>query len=71
MLVSRLPIARIILTTQRVAARAFVSGIDTRAFSTVAMKTAEQIDIDKKKGALAYVPSTSDFELSPISGLIG
>ena len=70
MLVSRLPIAKIVHATQRAAARAFVSGINTRAFATAATKAVDQIDIDKKNGALAYIPSTSDFELSPISGFL-
>lgn len=70
MLVSRLPIAKIVQATQRAAVRAFVSGINTRAFATAATKAVDQIDIDKKNGALAYIPSTSDFELSPISGFL-
>lgn len=33
-------------------------------------KSTEQLDIDKKKGALAYVPFASDFEMTPLMGTI-
>ena len=37
-----------------------------RVFSTT--KTTEQLDIDKKHGVLAYVPSEVSFDLQPLSG---
>lgn len=41
-----------------------------RSFATAQTKgkSTEQLDIDKKKGALAYVPFASDFEITPLMG---
>ena len=41
-----------------------------RSFATAQTKgkSTEQLDIDKKNGALAYVPFASDFEITPLMG---
>lgn len=43
-----------------------------RSFATAQTKgkSTEQLDIDKKKGALAYVPFASDFEITPLMGTV-
>ena len=48
--------------------RAAVAG--NRLFATSSKtKSTEQLDIDKKNGALAYVPFTTDFEITPLAGI--
>ena len=69
MLALKRPFARIAQTAIRLAACTTQTRFIIRAFATSSTKTAEQIDIDKKNGALAYVPSASGFEMNPISGI--
>ena len=69
MLALKRPFARIAQTAVRLAACTTQTRFIIRAFATPSAKTAEQIDIDKKNGALAYVPSASGFEMNPISGI--
>ena len=69
MLALERPFARIAQTAARLAACTTQTRFIIRAFATSSAKTAEQIDIDKKNGALAYVPSASGFEMNPISGI--
>lgn len=69
MLALKRPFAQIAQTATRLAACTTQTRFIIRAFATSSAKTAEQIDIDKKNGALAYVPSASGFEMNPISGI--
>lgn len=48
--------------------RAVFAGNRLFATSSSKAKSTEQLDIDKKNGALAYVPFTTDFEITPLSG---
>jgi DNA-directed RNA polymerase len=69
MFLSRLGIHSLGKGAKHLLIRAVVAG--NRLFATSSKaKSTEQLDIDKKNGALAYVPFTTDFEITPLAGKI-
>ena len=67
MFLSRLGIHSLGKGAKHLLIRAVVAG--NRLFATSSKaKSTEQLDIDKKNGALAYVPFTTDFEITPLAG---
>lgn len=69
MFVSKLQYKLLVKGTKRILARSLVGRVPSRFSSSSSSRTLDQLDIDKKNGVLAYVPSDSSFDLQPLSGM--
>lgn len=68
MFVSKLQYKLLVKGTKRILTRSLVCRVPNRFSSSSSSRTLDQLDIDKKNGVLAYVPSDSSFDLQPLSG---
>ena len=55
--------------TKRMSVRALFARVQPFSTASSSSKSSEQLDIDKDNGALAYVPFSSDFDITPLSGI--
>lgn len=68
MFVSKLKYNVLIKGTTNFLIRSVCGRYPFRFASSSVSKATEQLDIDKKNGALAYVPSDTGFDLEPLTG---
>lgn len=68
MISSRLSLRFLHQAARRMTGRAIFSRMQPFSTAASASKSSEQLDIDKNNGALAYVPFSSDFDITPLAG---